>query len=238
MLDRTVRRVTGPALDAAGRRLARAGVRPGALTASGFVAGAAACAAAASSHWSLALALWLVNRVLDGLDGPVARARGSTSCGGFLDVVADFAVYGGFVAGVAVARPEARLACVVLLATYYVSGTALLAQSCLAERRGGGGDGRSLAFSGGIAEGTETVVVYALFCLLPGAAETIAWSFAAAVGFTAIQRVVGGARLLRVVAPPDGAGTAGALPIEGASRPGHRPGDRSRPLAAPERGAP
>jgi phosphatidylglycerophosphate synthase len=153
--------------------------------------------------WPLALALWLSNRLLDGLDGAVARLGSPTERGGFLDIVADFSVYGGFVVGVAIGVPAARLACVVLLAAYYVSGTALLALSSLTERRAlPGGDERSLRFAGGLAEGTETVLVYVLFCLLPRQAAGIAWGFAAAVGITAVQRVVAGLRLLREPARP------------------------------------
>jgi phosphatidylglycerophosphate synthase len=198
MLDAPVRRALAPILDRAARRLAAWGVRPGALTATGWLVGVGACTAAAMRHWSLALALWLGNRLLDGLDGPVARAGSPTERGGFLDIVADFSVYGGFVVGVAIGVPSARLACVVLLAAYYVSGTALLALSSLQERRAlPGGDERSLRFAGGLAEGTETVLVYVLFCLLPQQAAGIAWGFAAAVGVTAVQRVVAGLRLLR-----------------------------------------
>jgi phosphatidylglycerophosphate synthase len=199
MFDQRVRAALGPSLDVIGHRLARAGIRPGAVTGVGFGLGAGACAATALRLWPLALVLWLANRAADGLDGPIARARGATECGGFFDIVADFAVYGGFVVGVAVGVPSARLACVVLLLTYYVSGTAFLSLSSLLERRKAGGtDERSLRFIGGLAEGSETVVVYVLFCLMPGSAEWIAWGFAVAVGITAFQRVVTGARLLRV----------------------------------------
>jgi phosphatidylglycerophosphate synthase len=198
VLDAPVRRALAPTLDRAARRLAAWGVSPGALTAAGWLAGAGACAAAALRLWPLALALWLGNRLLDGLDGPVARVASPTERGGFLDIVADFSVYGGFVVGVAIGLPPARLACVVLLAAYYVSGTAFLALSSLLERRAQpGGDERSLRFAGGLAEGTETVVVYVLFCLLPQQAAGIAWGFAVAVGITAVQRVVAGVRLLR-----------------------------------------
>jgi phosphatidylglycerophosphate synthase len=197
MFDARVRAGLAPYLDAAARRLAAAGVPADALTGAGFAAGAAACVAAATARWPLALTLWLANRVLDGLDGAVARVRGASHRGGFLDIVADFAVYGGFVLGVAVARPEARLACVALLAAYYVSGSALLAWSSLAERQAlATGDERSLRFVGGLAEGTETVVVYVLLCLFPGAAAAIAWGFAAAVAVTAAQRAWFAARAL------------------------------------------
>lgn len=197
MLDSTLRRVAGPAVEGAGRRLAGAGVRPVWLTGGGFLLGAAACVAVATGRFDMALGLWLANRLLDALDGAVARAIGPTERGAFFDIVADFAVYGGFVVGLAVALPAARLACVVLLAAYYVSGTAFLAFSSLLERRRAAtGDGRSLHFVGGLAEGTETVVVYLAFCLLPADAETIAWGFAAAVAITALQRVVLAARML------------------------------------------
>ncbi len=197
MLDRRVRKAIGPSLEVIGGRMANGGIRPGIVTAVGLSAGAGACAAAALRLWPLALGFWLANRAADGLDGPVARAGGATESGGFFDIVADFAVYGGFVVGVAIGVPPARLACVVLLFTYYVSGTAFLALSSLLERRKARGvDERSLHFVGGLAEGTETIFVYVLFCLLPGSAEWIAWGFSIAVAITALQRAAFGARLL------------------------------------------
>ena len=197
MFDALLRPHVAPLNDAAARGVARLGVSADALTATAFATGAGACLGAALSHWWVALALWLVSRVFDGLDGAVARLGQASERGGFLDLVGDFAVYGGFVAAVAIARPEARLACVVLLCAYYVSGAAFLAFSSLAERRRlAVGDERSLLFVGGLAEGLETIVVYALFCLAPDHAAGIAWAFAVLVGITAVQRVVGAARIL------------------------------------------
>lgn len=224
MLDSRLRTLTAPALDAAGRRLARAGVPPAALTGAGWAAGAGACAATALRAWPVALALWLANRLLDGLDGPTARA-GDRSCeaGGFLDIVADFSVYAGIILGLAIAVPRARLACVALLTAYYISGTAFLALSSLAERHGARlGDERSLRFVGGLAEGTETIAVYILLFLLPGQAALIAWAFTAVVAVTAAQRVVIGTRLLR--APAEA--TAARLPEGGGTR--RSPGNPSR----------
>src|SRR5215472_16284887 len=214
MLDSRMRAMLGPALDAAGRRLARAGVPPVALTGAGWAAGVGACAATALRAWPVALGLWLANRLADGLDGPTARAGSPTEAGGFLDIVADFSVYAGIILALAVAVPPARLACVALLTAYYISGTAFLALSSLAERRGQRlGDERSLRFVGGLAEGTETIAVYILLFLLPQHAVVIVWAFTAAVGVTAAQRVLLGVRLLREPAGakpagiPDGGGT-------------------------------
>lgn len=212
MLDAPVRRVLAPSLDAAAGVLHRRGVPPLLLTGSGWLVGVAACFAVATGHWTLALALWLANRVLDGLDGAVARHGRPTDLGGFLDLVADFSIYVGFVVAVGIERPEARIACLVLVAAYYVSGTAFLALSSILERRGGDArvsDGRSLLFVGGVAEGTETVLAYVAFCLMPQYAEQIAWIFAAAVAVTAAQRVALGVRTLRHPPVP-----AGATPLE------------------------
>ena len=206
MFDARARRLLGPTLDRVAARLSDLGVPPLTLTVAGWLAGVAACVAVAQQAWTLGLVLWLANRLLDGLDGPVARRRGATDLGGFLDIVADFSIYAGFVVAVAIAVPEARLGCVALLTAYYVSGTAFLALSSLVERRGGDlarglggghtGDGRSLRFVGGLAEGAETVLVYALICLVPGWAVGLVWVFTAAVAVTAVQRIVLGVRLL------------------------------------------
>jgi phosphatidylglycerophosphate synthase len=201
MLDARMRTLLGPALDSVGQRLAAAGVPPVVLTAAGWAAGAGACAATALRAWPVALGLWLANRLLDGLDGPTARASTPTDGGGFLDIVADFSVYAGIILGLAIALPAARLACVALLTAYYISGTAFLALSSLAERRRQRlGDERSLRFAGGLAEGTETIAVYVLLFLLPQHATGIVWAFTAAVAITAAQRVFMGLALLRAPA--------------------------------------
>jgi len=83
-------------------------VPPVVLTAAGWAAGAGACAATALRAWPVALGLWLANRLLDGLDGPTARAGTPTDAGGFLDIVADFSVYAGIILGLAIAIPAAR----------------------------------------------------------------------------------------------------------------------------------
>lgn len=196
-----MRALTAPPLHRAASLLAVRGISPLQLTVTGWAVGAGACVAVGFGRWHLALLLWLGNRLLDGLDGAVARIVGPTDRGGFLDLVADFSVYAGFVLGVAVAVPNARLACVALLTAYYLSGAAFLALSSLLEkRRHTYGDERSLRFVGGLAEGTETVAAYTLLTLLPAHSTAIVWAFAAAVAITAAQRVRAALHLL--AAPP------------------------------------
>lgn len=199
MIDTEVRRWLGPGLDRAGAWLTRRGVRPITITLAGLVLALAAATAAAAAWWTTALVLWLLSRVPDGLDGPVARASGGgTALGGWADITADLAAYGAFVAGCAIGNPDARVACLVLLVTYYVNGGSLLALSAAAHERGiARPDERTFHFTRGLAEGTETIVVHSLMVLVPAWMPALAWGFAAAVLVTIGQRVRLAVRLLR-----------------------------------------
>ncbi len=191
MLDAPLRRRLASTFDRAGAALARRGVRPMALTVLGLVLALAAAVAAAAAAFPLAAGLWLLSRIPDGLDGPVARARGEAGAfGGWADLTSDMAAYGTFVVGCAIGQPEAATACLVLLLTYYVNGASLLAYSAAAERAGvEAPDSRTFHFTGGLAEGTETIAVHTAMVVFPAAMAPIAWAFAAVVGVTILQRV-------------------------------------------------
>lgn len=190
MLDRPLRARIGPRLDVVAAWLDSRGVRPGTVTALALAVGVGACVAAGLAWWPLALVLWLVNRGLDGLDGPLARRHGPTDLGGLLDFVADFVVYGGFVVGVAAAVPPARVACTALLAAYLLNNIAQLSFASLVEkRRLAFGDERSLRLTPGLTEGTETIVAYVVICLVPEHAAIVAWVYTVMVLVTTAQRI-------------------------------------------------
>lgn len=197
MLDAQLRRRSAPLVEGLAGPLHRRGASAAGLTVAGLVLGLAAAVSAAAGWWGPTLILWLTSRLLDGVDGAVARLEGATGRGGFLDLMADFTVYASFIGGVAVAVPDARLAAVAVLIAYYLSGSAFLGWSAAAERDRGDrpgpelrlDDDRTVRFVGGLAEGFETIVAYAAICLMPDKAELILWVFAAMVLVTAGQRV-------------------------------------------------
>ena len=183
--------------------LDRPGITPDRITAAGLVLGLGSAVAAAFGWWATSAALWLVSRLADGLDGPLARrrrARGQHDggAGGFFDITADSTVYGATVVGVAIGAAGPLWPFLLVLLAYYVNGTAFLAFSSIAERTGRTlDDGRSLSFLGGLAEGTETIVVHTAWLLLPFWAGEIAVGWAAVVAISAAHRVVAGYRALR-----------------------------------------
>jgi phosphatidylglycerophosphate synthase len=193
VLDATLRRVIDPVLDRAGAALARRGVGANAVTVGGFLFGAAAWVALAAAAYPLALALILANRVADGLDGAVARRRGLTDLGGYLDIVLDFFFYAGVPFFFAVGRPEAALPAAFLVFSFVGTGSSFLAFAAIAAKRGLSTEARgrkTIYYLGGLTEGTETLVLFVLICLLPEHFALLAWAFGGLCWLTTLSRVV------------------------------------------------
>lgn len=206
MFDARLRSALAPALDAGARVVDVSWVTPNRLTGLNLGFGLLSAVLAATQQWIPALILWLLCRVADGLDGPLARRRAGESSpssgqGGFWDICADFIVYGATVVGVAIGAGAAFdapwLPFLLVLFAYYINGGAFLAFSSIAEKEGRAlDDGRSFSFIGGLAEGAETVLVHSLWLIFPFAAAPIAAVWALLVGLSAAQRVVAGYRAL------------------------------------------
>ncbi|GAA1212104.1 CDP-alcohol phosphatidyltransferase family protein [Rhodoglobus aureus] len=213
MMDVQLRRVLSKPLNALAAAVDVSWITPDRLTMVGLMAGLGSAVLAATQCWTLALITWILSRVLDGLDGTLARRRAAAStpraanasqAGGFLDIVADFAVYGATVLGLAIGATAAFSApwwpFLLVMFSYYLNGAAFLAFSSIAERTGrtsSDADNRSLFFLGRIAEGGETVLVHSLWLLLPFFAWQIALVWSVVVFVSAIQRMIVGYRLLR-----------------------------------------
>ena len=191
MLDAKLRPLIDPPLNALGRALAGAGVTANALTFTGLALGLAGAAAIAFGHIGWGLALILANRLLDGLDGAVARARGPSDLGGYFDIVADFAFYVTIPLGFGILSPANTLPALLLVASFVLTGVSFLAFAVIAGKRGATTEAhgkKSFFYNTGLAEGTETIVVFILCCLWPAHFPTIALAYAGLCILTVIQR--------------------------------------------------
>lgn len=199
MLDEKLRQSAKPFYRLPARILAERGVTGNALSGASLGFGVLCLVATAFGLNALALVLWLLNRLLDGLDGEVARLRNRASeLGAFVDIVADFFMYGGLVVALAVQHPEARLALVVLFFAYYLNGTIFLTLSGVLERlKKERLTERGLHFRRSLTEGFETIVAGVLFLVLPDYVSPIAWVFAGMVFVSSAQRLWDGWRILR-----------------------------------------
>src|SRR5262252_5162969 len=89
MLDPLLRRWIDPPLDRAGAWLARRDVSANALSLAGLAVGLIAVPLLAVGRYDAALLVILLNRLIDGLDGAIARHKGATAFGGYLDIMCD-----------------------------------------------------------------------------------------------------------------------------------------------------
>jgi phosphatidylglycerophosphate synthase len=198
VLDRIALRLLKPAMDRSAGALQALGVRADQVTVVGFVVGMASAAAIALGHFNTGLALMLLSRLCDGIDGALARLTAPSDRGGFLDITLDFLFYASIPLAFAIADPAANaLAAATLLAAFIGTASSFLAFATLAAQRGlksTAYPSKGIYYLGGLTEATETLLCFALMCLWPMHFAFFAWVFAALCLLTIATRVVAGWR--------------------------------------------
>jgi len=193
MLDSRLRPLIDPPLDAIGKGLARAGITANQVTIAGAVLGIGAGVAIGYRYYLLGLALVLLSRISDGLDGAVARATKQSDFGGYLDIVSDFAFYVAVPLGFGFAASANLPFAMILIASFTLTGISFLAYAVMAAKAGRESDAhgkKSFFYNTGLAEGTETITAFVLMCLLPQYFAVIAGIYSAMCVITVIQRTI------------------------------------------------
>tara|TARA_R110000824_G_scaffold104360_13_gene247762 strand:- start:773 stop:1375 length:603 start_codon:yes stop_codon:yes gene_type:complete len=193
MLDSRLRPLIDPPLNAIGKALARSGITANQVTIAGVVIGIGAGVAIGHRYYLIGLALVLLSRLLDGLDGAVARATKQSDFGGYLDIVSDFAFYVAVPLGFGFAASANLPFAMILIASFTLTGISFLAYAVMAVKAGRETDAhgkKSFFYNTGLAEGTETIISFVLMCLLPHYFAVIAAIYSAMCVITVIQRTI------------------------------------------------
>ena len=170
MLDKELRRLKDiilvPAANAVGNR-----VHPITITGIGFFIGIGSVVLLYLGCFYFALGLWILNRILDGLDGLVARQSGRKSdLGGFLDLAADFFIYAAIPLVVAFHYNDVFHYAVtaLLLAAFYINASLWMSVSAILEKHNCREDkDTSLFMPRGLVEGFETIIFYSFIFIFP-----------------------------------------------------------------------
>ena len=170
MFDAQLRPLIDRLLNPIGRGLVALGMTANQVTMIGAAFGLIAAGCVAAGLFYPALWFVIANRVIDGLDGAVARASRSSDFGGYLDIVSDFIFYSAIPLAFAVARPETALAAAFLIFSFIGTATSFLGFAILAEKhqvttqiRGK----KAFYYLGGLTEGTETILLFLAMLLWP-----------------------------------------------------------------------
>lgn len=200
MFDAKLRQLIDPPLNAAARLVARSGISANALTIFGAMVGLAAAIAISQEQFATGLILILVNRILDGFDGAVARINGATAFGGYLDTLADFLFYVSVPVAFGWAGQANLLPALLLVASFTITAVSFLGFAAIAARKGDEDSAhgpKAFIYSTGLMEGGETIAFFILFCLFPTYFPVLALLFAGLCVLTVAQRIVMAAKSLR-----------------------------------------
>ena len=170
MFDAQLRPLIDRLLNPIGRGLVALGMTANQVTMIGAAFGLIAAGCVAAGLFYPALWFVIANRVIDGLDGAVARASRSSDFGGYLDIVSDFIFYSAIPMAFAVARPETALAAAFLIFSFIGTATSFLGFAILADKhqvttqiRGK----KAFYYLGGLTEGTETILLFLAMLVWP-----------------------------------------------------------------------
>ncbi len=191
MIDRPLALLIKPYVDACSRGLIQLGLRADALTLLGFFIGIASAAFIATEHYLVGLALLLISRALDALDGAVARLTKPTDQGGFLDITLDFIFYASIPLAFAIANPTNNaLPAATLLFAFMGTASSFLAYASIAGKRGEApSPSKAIRYLGGLTEAFETLLCFALMCFIPQHFALLAYGFSAMCFVTTATRI-------------------------------------------------
>lgn len=193
MLDAAIRPHIDKPLAAIAKHAIAYGLTANAATALGFALGIAAAALVAAQLYWAGLAVLLVSRMLDGLDGAIARQTRLTDLGGYLDITLDFIFYAAMVFAFALADPARNALAAAFLTTSFMAPAAtFLAYAIFAQKHGITTDirgAKSLYYLGGLTEGFETILTLCLMCAFPD------WFSVIAVVYGVMCWITGGTRI-------------------------------------------
>ena len=146
-------------------------ISPNHMTLIGFSFGVLMCLSIIIDQYLMAIFFLFLNRLSDGLDGAMARLQNPTPLGGYLDIVLDFLIYGGFVLSFGITEQNNTLLSMVLLFCYIGTGSTFLAKAAimpsLTHQNLNEEIPKSFHYAVGLIEGTETLIFMVLCLLFP-----------------------------------------------------------------------
>ncbi len=201
MLDVFAVKIIKSPLNSMARVLKNRNVKPDQVTIAGFCLGCVAFMFLWVGWYKWGLVFILINRVMDGLDGALARITVKTDAGGFLDICLDFIFYSLVIVGFALSNPMINgLPATVLIFSYIGTGSSFLAFAVMAQKynlKSVKYPHKSMYYIGGLTEGTETIILLVLICLFPSNFPILAYGFAFLCFITTATRIAGGYTTLK-----------------------------------------
>jgi phosphatidylglycerophosphate synthase len=170
MFDRQIQKYTQKPLQYIAKLFLKF-ISPNHMTLIGFSFGVLMCLFIIIDQYLMAIIFLFLNRLSDGLDGTMARLQTPTPLGGYLDIVLDFLIYGGFVLSFGITELNNTFLSMILLFCYIGTGSTFLAKAAilpsLTIQNLNEEIPKSFHYAVGLVEGTETILFMFLCLLFP-----------------------------------------------------------------------
>ena len=169
-------------------------ISPNQMTLIGFSFGILMCLTIIIDQYLIAIIFLFLNRLSDGLDGAMARLQTPTPLGGYLDIVLDFLIYGGFVLSFGITEQNNTFLSMILLFCYIGTGSTFLAKAAilpsLTNQNLNEEIPKSFHYAVGLVEGTETIIFMFLCLLFPSLFIYLASIFILLCLITIVFRII------------------------------------------------
>jgi len=169
-------------------------ISPNDMTLIGFSFGVLMCFSIIIDQYLIAIIFLFFNRLSDGLDGAMARLQTPTPLGGYLDIVLDFLIYGGFVLSFGITEQNNTYLSMTLMFCYIGTGSTFLAKAAilpsLTNQNLNEEIPKSFHYAVGLVEGTETIIFMFLCLLFPSLYIYLASIFVILCLITIVFRII------------------------------------------------
>tara|TARA_A100000164_G_C21803495_1_gene721836 strand:+ start:366 stop:971 length:606 start_codon:yes stop_codon:yes gene_type:complete len=116
-------------------------------------------------YFNFAIIFFIISRILDGLDGEVARLNEVTQFGGYIDIVCDFLGYAIIPLGFIIYNQENSFAGALLLVSFIGTSSTFLTFAIYKKELNEKKIKKSFYYSYGLIEGFETIIFFILILL-------------------------------------------------------------------------
>ncbi|MGV8905958.1 MAG: CDP-alcohol phosphatidyltransferase family protein [Acetobacterium sp.] len=190
MIDTKLRGVFQPFFNGLGRGLIKLKIKPDAITVAAFGVGVLASVLISLGQSVLPLILLWLSGLLDVLDGTVARLTGTSSkIGAYMDLIFDRMVEAAIILGFYFLLPQYALAYLLFFVSVLFNFTTFIVAGAIFDNK----SQKGMHYDVGIAERTETFIVFTLMVLFQHNIDMILMIFNAIIFLT------GGIRFIRII---------------------------------------
>ena len=193
MIDAQLNKMVQPILKPLAQNLIKFNIKANYITFIGFLFGICCAFFITQEMFVAAIFFLFLNRLFDGLDGVMARISGPTDLGAFYDIICDFIFYSAFPLAFIILDINNSYHIGFLTLSFVATQSTFLTSAWIIEKNKIDiieTQKKSFFYSGGITEGFETIICFAMMLTFYDFIAYISYTFGILCWITFIMRII------------------------------------------------